>query len=113
MENLNGPEGEKEEEEGGASSKDRPPELHLRKGAIGRGHRRIGGENLRAIKSCDFPSSAPSPTAGTSVSIGKRMMLLSNEARREIAKQVRAMKENRRGALDARHKYLISRLSDA
>ncbi|KAG7223013.1 hypothetical protein INR49_015944, partial [Caranx melampygus] len=31
MENLNGPEGEKEEEEGGASSKDRPPELHLRK----------------------------------------------------------------------------------
>lgn len=41
------------------------------------------------------------------------MMLVSNEARREIAKQAKAMKEERRGALDARHKYLISRLSDA
>ncbi|KAG7223012.1 hypothetical protein INR49_015943, partial [Caranx melampygus] len=67
---------------------------------------------MRAINHVTSPAAAPSPTAGTSVS-GKRMMLLSNEARREIAKQVRAMKENRRGALDARHKYLISRLSDA
>lgn len=38
--------------------------------------------------------------------------LLSNEARREIAKQVRAMKEERRATLDARHKYLMSRLAD-
>lgn len=44
---------------------------------------------------------------------GKRTVLLSNEARREMAKQVRAMKEERRGTLDARHKYLISRLVDA
>lgn len=40
-------------------------------------------------------------------------MLLSNEARREIAKQMRAKKEERRALLDARHKYLISRLADA
>lgn len=40
-------------------------------------------------------------------------MLLSNEARRERAKQARALKEERRGTLDARHKYLMSRLSDA
>lgn len=39
--------------------------------------------------------------------------MLSNEARREIAKQARAMKEERRATLDARHKYLISRLVDA
>lgn len=44
---------------------------------------------------------------------GKRTMLLSNEARREMAKQARAMKEERRATLDARHKYLISRLVDA
>lgn len=44
---------------------------------------------------------------------GKRTVLLSNEARREMAKQARAMKEERRATLDARHKYLISRLVDA
>lgn len=43
---------------------------------------------------------------------GKRTVLLSNEARREIAKQARALKEDRQAALDARHKYLISRLAD-
>ncbi|CAI5672460.1 unnamed protein product [Oreochromis niloticus] len=40
-------------------------------------------------------------------------MLLSNEARREVAKQARSVKEERRAALDARHKYLMSRLADA
>lgn len=30
-----------------------------------------------------------------------------------MVKQARALKEDRRSALDARHKYLISRLSDA
>ncbi|XP_041823849.1 dynein heavy chain 5, axonemal [Melanotaenia boesemani] len=54
-------------------------------------------------------SPAPSPT---SVS-GRRTMLLSNEARREILKQVKAMKEERRAALDSRHKYLINRLADS
>ncbi|CAI5660153.1 unnamed protein product [Oreochromis niloticus] len=44
---------------------------------------------------------------------GKRTMLLSNEARREIAKQARAVKEERRAALGAQHKYLMSRLADA
>lgn len=44
---------------------------------------------------------------------GKRTMLLSNEARREMAKQARAMKMERRAMLDAWHKYLISRLVDA
>lgn len=44
---------------------------------------------------------------------GKRTVLLSNEARREMTKQVRAMKEERRAALDARHKYLMIRLADA
>nr|XP_019968247.1 PREDICTED: dynein heavy chain 5, axonemal-like [Paralichthys olivaceus] len=58
------------------------------------------------------PAAAPPPTAATSVS-GKRTALLSNEVRREIAKQARALREERRGTLDARHKYLIGRLADA
>ncbi|XP_070784429.1 dynein axonemal heavy chain 5 [Enoplosus armatus] len=108
-----GPGGEEEEDdEGGASNKPRPPLLHLRRDTTGRGHRRIGGQNPRAINHMSSPAAAPSPTTGTSVS-GKRTVLLSNEARREIAKQARAIKEERRATLDARHKYLISRLVDA
>ncbi|KAM8731517.1 dynein axonemal heavy chain 5 [Acanthopagrus schlegelii] len=105
---------EEEEEEGGADkafTKPRPPGLQLHRDATGRGHRRIGGQNLRAIDHMSSPAAPPS-TTGTSVS-GKRTMLLSNEARREMAKQARAMKEERRAMLDARHKYLISRLVDA
>ncbi|KAF3703904.1 Dynein heavy chain 5, axonemal Axonemal beta dynein heavy chain 5 Ciliary dynein heavy chain 5 [Channa argus] len=75
-------------------------------------YRRIGGQNLGAISHMTSPMAAPPSTAGTAVS-AKRTMLLSNEARREMAKQARAMKEERRAALDARHKYLISRLVDA
>ncbi|KAL7373953.1 hypothetical protein ABVT39_018239 [Epinephelus coioides] len=110
-----GDEEEKEEAGGGADeafTKPRPPVLHLRRDATVRGHRRLGGQNLRAINDMSPPAAAPSPNTGTSVS-GKRTVLLSNEARREMAKQARAMKEERRGTLDARHKYLISRLVDA
>ncbi|XP_049912492.1 dynein axonemal heavy chain 5 [Epinephelus moara] len=110
-----GDEEEKEEAGGGADeafTKPRPPVLHLRRDATVRGHRRLGGQNLRAINDMSSPAAAPSPTTGTSVS-GKRTVLLSNEARREMAKQARAMKEERRVTLDARHKYLISRLVDA
>ncbi|XP_042366785.1 dynein axonemal heavy chain 5 [Plectropomus leopardus] len=105
---------EEEEEEGGdrAFTKPTPPVLHLRRDAAGRGHRRIGGQNQRAINHMTSPAAAPSPPTATSVS-GKRTLLLSNEARREMAKQARALKEERRAALDARHKYLISRLVDA
>ncbi|XP_047424698.1 dynein axonemal heavy chain 5-like [Mugil cephalus] len=108
-----GREEEEEQEEGAdrTSIKPRPPQIHLHRDATGRGHRRIGGQNLRAISHMTSPA-ALSPMAGTSVS-GKRTVLLSNEARTEIAKQVRALKEERRATLDARHKYLISRLADA
>ncbi|XP_059182778.1 dynein axonemal heavy chain 5 [Centropristis striata] len=114
--------GGEEEEEGGrggggggadeAMTKPRPPLLHLRREAAGRGHRRIGGQNLRTLHHMSSPpaaAAAPSPTTAASVS-GKRAAPLSNEARREMAKQARALKEERRAALDARHKYLMSRL---
>ncbi|XP_061778474.1 dynein axonemal heavy chain 5-like [Nerophis ophidion] len=43
----------------------------------------------------------------------KRTTMLSNEERRERAKQAKALKEERRSSLDPRHQYLISRLVDA
>ena len=42
---------------------------------------------------------------------GKQTVVLSNEAKREMAKQARARKEVRKAALDGRHKYLISMLA--
>lgn len=36
--------------------------------ATGRGHRRIGGQNLRAVNHMSSPVAAPSPTTITSVS---------------------------------------------
>ncbi|XP_069033626.1 dynein axonemal heavy chain 5 [Embiotoca jacksoni] len=110
-----GREEEEEEEEEGAGqtfTKPRPPQVHLHTAAATvRGHRRIGGQNPRAVHHMTSPATAPSPTAGTSVS-GRRPAPLSNEARREMAKQARALREERRAALDARHKYLIGRLAD-
>ncbi|XP_061094941.1 dynein axonemal heavy chain 5 [Conger conger] len=43
---------------------------------------------------------------------GKRTAVLSNEARKEMAKQAKAAKDERRSMLDARHKYLIAKLAD-
>ncbi|XP_041817844.1 dynein heavy chain 5, axonemal [Chelmon rostratus] len=111
-----GPGGEEEEdEEGGADgafTKPGPPLLQLCRDAAGRGHRRIGGQNLGAMNHLSSPAAALPPTTSTSVS-GKRTALLSNEARREMAKRARATKEERRATLDSRHKYLVVRLVDA
>ncbi|KAM7390019.1 hypothetical protein PAMA_008269 [Pampus argenteus] len=74
------PRAEEDEEE----AKPRAPVLHLRTDATGRGHRRIGGQNLRANHMS--PAAAVTPPTGAAVS-GKRTVLLSNEARREMAKQ--------------------------
>ncbi|XP_028289911.1 dynein heavy chain 5, axonemal [Gouania willdenowi] len=58
------------------------------------------------------PVAPPPPTAGTTVS-GRRTLVLTNEARREMVKQARAAKEERRAALDARHRHLIGCLANA
>ncbi|XP_029955923.1 dynein heavy chain 5, axonemal [Salarias fasciatus] len=109
-----GGEDEEEEEEGdvGMITHPRPPQVPLQRDAMARGRRRIGGQNPRSTNHITSPVAAPSPTAGTAAS-GRRTVLLSNEARRELAKQARAMRDERRAALDARHKYLITRLADA
>ncbi|XP_010787220.1 dynein heavy chain 5, axonemal-like [Notothenia coriiceps] len=107
-------------EEGGADGalmNPKPPLLHLRRDVAGRGHRRIGGQNLRANNHIMSPPAAPSPSSSSSSSSssfsGRRPLLLSSEERREMATQQRALKEERRAALDPRHRYLISRLEDA
>lgn len=38
--------------------------------------------------------------------------MLSNEARKEMAKLAKVTKDERRAQLDARHKYLVSKLAD-
>ncbi|NWU89914.1 DYH5 protein, partial [Upupa epops] len=43
---------------------------------------------------------------------GKKSIVLSSETRKELAKQAKATKEERRAQIDERHKYLISRLAD-
>ncbi|KAK2859783.1 hypothetical protein Q5P01_004403 [Channa striata] len=107
---LDGPGREEEEDEGDRGlTKARPPQLDLRRESMATAHRRLGGQNLRAASHMTSPTMVPPSTAVSA----KRMMLLSNEARREMAKQAKAMKEERRAALDNRHKYLISRLVDA
>uniref|UniRef100_H3AFE6 Dynein axonemal heavy chain 5 n=1 Tax=Latimeria chalumnae TaxID=7897 RepID=H3AFE6_LATCH len=42
----------------------------------------------------------------------KKNMVLSNEVRKEMVKQVKMTKDERRAQLDSRHKYLISKLAD-
>ncbi|XP_054862859.1 dynein axonemal heavy chain 5 isoform X2 [Amphiprion ocellaris] len=88
-------------------------------------HQPIGGQSLVAVS--HMTAAASCPTMASSVRkqkqpqealccsdvAGRRTLLLSNEARRQIAKQARAMKEERRAALDGRHQYLIGRLVDA
>ncbi|NXN20889.1 DYH5 protein, partial [Nycticryphes semicollaris] len=43
---------------------------------------------------------------------GKKSIVLSSEARKELAKQAKVTKEERRAQIDERYKYLISRLAD-
>ncbi|KAM6900105.1 dynein axonemal heavy chain 5 [Xenentodon cancila] len=57
-------------------------------------------------------TSAAAASSSNPVS-SRRMVLLANETKREMAKQARAIKEVRRAALDFRHKYLINMLADA
>nr|XP_024656534.1 uncharacterized protein LOC112432140 [Maylandia zebra] len=61
---LERPEGKKDGADR-ALNKSKPPELHLHKGVTGEGHRRIGGQKLRAISHMTSAAAA-SPTTGPS-----------------------------------------------
>ncbi|NXH15415.1 DYH5 protein, partial [Bucco capensis] len=43
---------------------------------------------------------------------GKKSVVLPSETKKELAKQAKVTKEERRAQIDERHKYLISRLAD-
>ncbi|NXE07546.1 DYH5 protein, partial [Lophotis ruficrista] len=76
-------------------------------------HRRCGGD--LKTKSAELGSAVTGspltavPLASTSV---KKSIVLSSETRKELAKQAKVTKEERRAQIDERHKYLISRLAD-
>ncbi|XP_002666734.3 dynein axonemal heavy chain 5 [Danio rerio] len=86
----------------------KPPLTTIKTGVIK--HRRLG---LRKIKNIEhaLPTAVPAPVQ-TAIS-GKRSVILSNEAQQERVKLVRAFKDERRAALDSRHRYLISVIAEA
>ncbi|XP_072536415.1 dynein axonemal heavy chain 5 isoform X2 [Salminus brasiliensis] len=87
----------------------KPPLINTNPGV--RGHRRIGVQKVK----CSTQTSASaisSPTAITALA-GKRSVILSNEARKEMVKQARALKDDRRAMLDSRHKYLFFKIASS
>ncbi|KAK2518351.1 dynein heavy chain 5 [Columba guinea] len=50
--------------------------------------------------------------SATGETTGKKSIVLSSETRKELAKQAKVTKEERRARVDERHKYLIARLAD-
>ncbi|KAG5268040.1 hypothetical protein AALO_G00207560, partial [Alosa alosa] len=87
----------------------RPPLISIRTGVIG--HKRIGGQKVKSNNPASS-SVVASPVSTAAVS-GKRSVLLSNEARKEMVKQAKALKDERRAAIDGRHKYLMSKMADS
>ncbi|NWQ87905.1 DYH5 protein, partial [Burhinus bistriatus] len=71
-------------------------------------HRRCQGD--LKTRSTELGSAViGSPLTPTTV---KKSIVLSSETRKELAKQAKVTKEERRAQIDERHKYLISRLAD-
>ncbi|NXJ59182.1 DYH5 protein, partial [Rostratula benghalensis] len=74
-------------------------------------YRRRGGDlkpGSTELGSAVTGSTAVLPASTT----GKKSVVLSSEARKELAKQAKVTKEERRAQIDERYKYLISRLAD-
>ncbi|XP_036448538.1 LOW QUALITY PROTEIN: dynein heavy chain 5, axonemal [Colossoma macropomum] len=86
----------------------KPPLINTHPGVSG--HRRIGAQKVMCTTQTSA-SAISSPPATTAVA-GKRSVVLSNEARKEMAKQARALKDERRALLDSRHKYLIAKIAN-
>ncbi|XP_069476735.1 dynein axonemal heavy chain 5-like [Ambystoma mexicanum] len=87
-----------------------PPLISLNKDADGKGRRR-GGAMKRTSLVPGSATTVSSPAAAIPPA-GKKNVVLSNEARKEMAKLAKVTKDERRAQLDARHKFLISKLSD-
>ncbi|MGH0159990.1 UNVERIFIED_CONTAM: hypothetical protein FKN15_038542 [Acipenser sinensis] len=86
-----------------------PPLITMHNDPV-KGRRRVGDFKPKNTGQA-AASAVLSPTA-TTPTPGKKTTLLSNEVRKEMAKQAKATKDERRAQLDSRHKYLISKLAD-
>ncbi|MBN3299228.1 DYH5 protein, partial [Amia calva] len=73
-------------------------------------HRRIGVNKPKSMSHTATMVSSPTTTTPTP---GKKTAVLSNEARREMARQAKATREERRSQLDVRHRYLVTQLAGA
>ncbi|NXK57869.1 DYH5 protein, partial [Sylvietta virens] len=72
------------------------------------------GENLKT-RSTELGSAVTGSSLATVLpasSTVKKNIVLSSESRKELAKQAKVTKEERRAQIDGRHRYLISRLAD-
>ncbi|NXV14434.1 DYH5 protein, partial [Cepphus grylle] len=76
-------------------------------------HRRRGGDlRTRSTELGSAVTGSPlTPVLPASTTV-KKSIVLSSENRKELAKQAKVTKEERRAQIDERYKYLISRLAD-
>ncbi|NXF63026.1 DYH5 protein, partial [Ciccaba nigrolineata] len=76
-------------------------------------HRRCGGNvKTRSTELGSAVTGSPLTAVLPASTTGKKSIVLSSETRKELAKQAKVTKEERRAQIDERHKYLISRLAD-
>ncbi|NWW95298.1 DYH5 protein, partial [Rhynochetos jubatus] len=74
-------------------------------------YRRCGGDLKTRITELGSVVTG-SPLTAVLPTTGKKSIVLSSETRKELAKQAKVTKEERRAQIDERHRYLISRLAD-
>ncbi|NXG56994.1 DYH5 protein, partial [Hemiprocne comata] len=75
-------------------------------------HRRGGDLKRRTSELGSAATGSPLTAILPASTTGKKSIVLSSETGKELAKQAKATKEERRAQIDERHKYLISRLAD-
>ncbi|XP_032037004.1 dynein heavy chain 5, axonemal-like [Aythya fuligula] len=86
-----------------------PPLIAIKKDRESK-HRRRG---VLKTRSTELGSAVTgSPFTAVLPTTGKKSIILSSETRKELAKQAKVIREERRAQIDERHKYLISRLAD-
>ncbi|NWS95261.1 DYH5 protein, partial [Mionectes macconnelli] len=75
-------------------------------------HRHGGNLKTRSTELGSAVTESPLTTVLPASTTVKKSTVLSSEGRKELAKQAKVTKEERRTQIDGRHKYLISRLAD-
>ncbi|XP_068050765.1 dynein axonemal heavy chain 5-like isoform X2 [Anomalospiza imberbis] len=95
-----------------------PPLITIKKETENKYHRHGGNLRTRstelgsAVTGSSLTTVLPASVFILKQSTVKKSKVLSSESRKELAKQAKVTKEERRAQIDGRHKYLISRLAD-